>query len=133
MRDFALQLTPDRLSTIRRALAEAAPQEFTVEIPRIDIAIGLRDITPLWRALGLSAPFDIRTADFSPLTTDTLALNAVAENLTCRMHESGQRPADIPAADSCPNIFSLTRPFLWFVGDLTTDAPFVMMGVVENL
>lgn len=133
VRDFALQLTPEQLSTIRRALAEAPPQEFTVELPRIDIAIGLRNIAPLWQALGLTAPFDIRTADFSPLTTDKLALNAVAENLTCRMQESGRRPADIPAADNCPKIFSLTRPFLWFAGDLTTDTPFVALGIVENL
>lgn len=133
VRDFALQLTPGQLSDIRRALAETTPQEYTVEIPRLDIAVGLRNITPLWQALGLTAPFDIRTADFSLLTTDKLALNAVAENLTCRMQESGQRPADIPAADSSPNTFSLTRPFLWFVGDLTSGDPFTALGMVENL
>lgn len=133
VRDFALHLTPEQLSTIRRALAEATPQECTVELPRMDIAIGLRNIAPLWQALGLTAPFDIRTADFSLLTTDKLALNAVAENQTCRISESGHRPADIPTADSCPQTFSLTRPFLWFVGDLTSDTPFVMTGIVENL
>lgn len=133
VRDFALQLTPEQLSTIRRALAVAPPQECTVELPRIDIAVGLRNIAPLWQALGLTAPFDIRTADFSLLTTDQLALNAVAENLTCHMKESGHRPTDIPTADSCPKTFSLTRPFLWFVGDLTTDTPFAALGVVENL
>lgn len=133
VRDFALQLTPEQLSTIRRALAEATPQECTVELPRIDIAVGLRNIAPLWQALGLTAPFDIRTADFSSLSTDKQALNAVAESLTCRMQESGRRPADIPPADSCPKTFSLTRPFLWFVGDLTTETPFVLMGMVENL
>lgn len=133
VRDFALQLPPEQLSQIRRALAEATPQECTVEIPRLDIAIGLRNIAPLWQTMGLSAPFDIRTADFSRITTDKLALNTVAEHLSCRMQESGLRPADIPAADSCPQHFSLTKPFLWFVGDLTTDAPFVAIGIVENL
>lgn len=133
VRDFALHLTPEQLSTIRCALAEATPQEYTVEMPRLSMSIGIRNIAPLWQALGLTAPFDIRTADFSPLTTDKLALNAVAENLTCSMQESGRRPSDIPAADSCPRLFSLTRPFLWFVGDLTTDIPFVALGAVENL
>ncbi len=133
VRDFALQLTPEQLSAIRRTLAEATPQEYAIELPRLDIAIGLRNIAPLWQAMGLTAPFDIRTADFSPLTTDKLALNAVAENLTCSMQKSGQRTADIPAVDSCPKTFSLTRPFLWFVGDLTTNTPFVTIGIVENL
>ena len=133
VRDFALRLTTEELSTIRRALAEAPPQEYTVEIPRLEIAIGLRNIAPLWQAMGLTAPFDIRTADFSLLTTDKLALNAVAENLTCRMQEASHRPAGIPHPDSCPQVFSLTRPFLWFVGDLTTNTPFEVMGIVENL
>lgn len=133
VREFALHLTPEQLSTIRRALAEATPQEYTIEIPRLDSTIGLRNIAPLWQTLGLTAPFDIRSADFSLLTTDKLALNAVAENLSCRMQVSGHRPAAISPADRCPQVFSLTRPFLWFVGDLTTEAPFAALGVVENL
>lgn len=133
VRDFALQQTPEQLSTIRRALAEAPPLECTVEFPRIDIAVGLRNIAPLWQALGLTAPFDIRTADFSPITTETVALNVLAESVSCAMTEEVKRPADIPPPDSCPQVFSLTRPFLWFVGDLTTNTPFEVMGIVENL
>lgn len=132
-RDFALQLTTEQLSTIRRALAEATPQEYTVELPRLNLSAGIRDITPLWKTLGLTAPFDIRTADFAPLTTEKLALNAVAESFSCRMEEEEKRPADIPHPGSCPQVFSLTRPFLWFVGDLTSETPFILMGLVENL
>lgn len=132
-REFALQLTPEQLSAVRRALAEAEPREYTVEIPKLNFSVGLRDIAPLWKGLGLTAPFDIRTADFSPLTTEKVALNAVAESVTCRMTEEARKPEGLPAPASCPQVFSLTRPFLWFVGDLTTDAPFVMFSIVENL
>lgn len=132
-RDVALQLTPEQLSTIRRALVQAEPREYTVELPKLNFTVGLRDIAPLWKALGLTAPFDIRSADFSPLTTEKIALNAIAESIVCRMDAEEKRPADIPRPENSPKTFSLTRPFLWFVGDLTTEAPFVMMGITENL
>lgn len=132
-RDFALQLTPGQLSAIRRALAAAEPRVLTVELPKLQFAAAVNDVAPLIRALGITAPFDIRTADFSPLTTETIALNALAESSAYVMTEEQRRPADIPRPDSGPETFSLTRPFLWFVGDLTTDAPFVMFSIVENL
>lgn len=133
VRDYALQLTPEQLSIIRRALAEAEPKECTVELPKLNFALGVNDAAPLLRALGVTAPFDIRTADFTPLTTETIALNALAESRSSTMTEEESRPADIPHPDSSPDRISLTRPFFWFVGDLTTDTPFVLMGVVENL
>lgn len=131
--DFALQLTPEQMSSIRRALVEAEPKECSVELPKLHFSVGVNDAAPLLRALGITAPFDIRTADFSPLTTETIALNALAESTNCTMSEEEKRPADLPHPDSSPDLFSLTRPFLWFVGDLTTETPFVMMGIVENL
>lgn len=133
VRDFALQLTPEQLSTIRRALAEAEPKECTVELPKMNIRLGIRNTAPLLQQLGVTAPFDIRSADFSPLTPETIALNTLAESVSCSMEEEENRPADLPRPGSCPEVFSLSRPFLWFVGDLTTDAPFVVLGVVENL
>lgn len=133
VRDFALQLTPAQLSDIRRALVAAEPKTLTVELPKLQFSAAVNDAAPLIRALGITAPFDIRTADFSPLTTETVALNALAESAACSMTEKDSRPADIPRPDSSPDIFSLTRPFLFFVSDLTTEAPFVAAGIVENL
>lgn len=133
VRDFALQLTPEKLSVIRRTLVEAEQKACTVELPKLHFSVGVNDAASLLRALDITAPFDIRTADFSPLTTETIALNALAESVRCTMSEEANRPADMPHPDSCPDVFSLTRPFLWFVGDLTTETPFVLMGIIENL
>lgn len=134
VRDFALQLTPGQMNTIRRALVKAEPKEYTLELPKLNISVSVNDAAPLLRALGVTAPFDIRTADFSPVTTETIALNAIAESFSCTMTEaSDRRPSDIAHPDSSLETVSLTRPFLWFVGDLTSTAPFVMMGIVENL
>lgn len=132
-RDFALQLTPEQLSTIRRALAAAEPRTLTAELPKLNFSVSVNDAAPLLRALGITAPFDIRSSDFSPVTTETIALNALAESVDCVMEEMQRTSADIPLPDSCPDIFSLTRPFFFFVGDLTTEAPFVVTGIVENL
>lgn len=132
-REFALQLTPAQMSTIRRALAEAVPQALTVEIPKPDIAVGIRNCAPLIQALGVTAPFDIRTADFAAVTTEKVAFNAVAESLLLVMPEEERRPADIPRPDNGAAIFSLNRPFLWFAGDLTSPNPPAVLGIVENL
>lgn len=132
-RTFALQLTPEQLSHIRRALAQAPLRPCTVELPKMSFSVFNNNCNLLLRELGVTAPFDIRTADFSPVTTERIALNALAESLSCRMAVETHRPSHISPADSSPDTFSLNRPFLWFVGDLTTEAPFIVMGVVENL
>lgn len=133
VRDFTLHLDAAQMSDIRRALAQAEPQECTIEMPKLNISFRISDAAPFLQALGVNAPFDVNTADFSPITTEKITLSAIAQSLSISMIERPDKPAGIPAPDSCPQTFSLTRPFLWFVGDLTTDAPFVMMGIIENL
>lgn len=133
LREFTLQLDAAQLSAIRRALAQAKPQECTVEMPKLNLSFHVSDSAPFLQALGVSAPFDENTADFSPLTTGKLTLSAMTQSLSFSIIEEPGRPSDIPAPGSCPKTFSLTRPFLWFIGDLTTDVPFVVMGIVENL
>lgn len=133
VRDFALAMDADTMTAIRRALVEATPEEVNVELPALNIAVNMHNAEPLLRALGLTAPFDIRTADFSPLTKETVALNAVAESLSCVLAEEERKPKSAPSPDSAAGAFSLTRPFLWFVGDLTTGAPPAVLGIVENL
>lgn len=133
VRKFALRLDVAQMSAIRRALAAAAPQALTVEIPKLDIDVGIRNCAPLIQALGVTAPFDIRTADFSAVTPEKVAFNAVAESLLFVMPEEERKPADIPRPDNGAATFSLNRPFLWFAGDLTTPNPPTVLGIVENL
>lgn len=133
VRDFALSLDASEMSAIRRALAESTPQELTVEMPKLHLSVGVRNSAPLLQALGITAPFDIRTADFSAITSEKVALNALAESFTCLLPEEENAPDNIPSPDSGAPVFSLTRPFLWFAGDLTTSAPPAVLGIVENL
>lgn len=133
VRDFALSLDASKMSDIRRALAVSTAQELTVEMPKLHLSVGVRNSAPLMQALGVTAPFDIRTADFSVITSEKVALNALAESFTCLLPEYEENPDNIPAPDSGAPVFSLTRPFLWFAGDLTTSAPPAVLGIVENL
>lgn len=133
IRDFALSLDAAKMSTIRQSLAESTPQELTVEMPKLHLSVGIRDSAPLLQTLGVTAPFDIRTADFSAITSEKVALNALAESFTCLLPEEADAPDNIPSPDSGAPVFSLTRPFLWFAGDLTTAAPPAVLGIVENL
>lgn len=133
VRDFARALTPEQLSDIRRALAEAEPQDSLVELPRFALETPTRDLQPLLATLGVSAPFDLRRADFSPLTEEPLALNALPERKTLFITEEESIQEATPDLDGAASVISFNSPFLWLIGDLTTDAPFVLMGLVENM
>lgn len=132
-RDFAKALTPEQLSNIRRALAETEPQDCLVELPRLSLETPTCDMQPLLAAMGISAPFDLRRADFSPLTEEPLALNALPERKTLFITEEENLQNPSSDLSSAADTISFNRPFLWLIGDLTTDAPFVLMGLVENL
>lgn len=133
VRDFALSLDAAKLSAIRRALAESTPQDLTVEMPKLSLSASVHDSAHLLQTIGVTAPFDIRAADFSAITSEKVALNALAESFTCLLPEEANAPDNIPSPDSGAPVFSLTRPFLWFAGDLTTSAPPAVLGIVENL
>ncbi len=133
-RVFAQQLTPEQLSAIRESLVKAPYADAKVTLPRMAICPQADDISPLLQQVGVTAPFDIRQADFSPLFSDKIALNGVVEYLSLLFAESPeQHPKDSSIEQDGGMDFTVNRPFIWILGDLTTDTPPYAMGMVENL
>lgn len=133
-RTFAEQLTPEQLSAIREALVKAPYADAKVTLPRMAIRPVATDISPRLQQIGVTAPFDIRQADFSPLFSDKIAMNGVVEYLSLLFAEfPEQHPKDNSIEQEGGMEFTVNRPFIWILGDLTTDTPPYAMGMVENL
>ena len=132
-REFALQLTPERLTTIRRELAQASPQDTLVEIPRQELQILPYDMRDTLRRMGLKALFDPETADFSPLTTDKIQLGAALFSASVYLTESGTSTQSDSSLDYAERVFSLARPYIWMITDLETDLPLEFIALIEEL
>ena len=130
-RDFAQQLTPQQLSSIRAALART-PQSLTdISLPAIRTISTPRNTTlpPMPGLAALTAPGALRRLSPKPLALSTL--------LICNSFSPASPPAPeqasaAPLTHSSPDA-DFSRPFLWFVGDLTSPAPPFLFGIIENL
>lgn len=132
-RDFALSLTPDSLTGIRKALAEATPQDMLAELPRLELQIYPYDMRDSLRRMGLKALFDTETADFSPLTTEKIHLGAFIHSVSLSLVESKAAPKAGDSLDYAPEYISFTRPYIWLIADLATDTPVEFMGLIEEM
>ncbi|MBR5522433.1 MAG: hypothetical protein IKV82_03085 [Akkermansia sp.] len=126
-RDFALALTPELMTTIRKAVANAEPTFHCVEFPRIIFNPPTQEMRPVLEQLGLQQLFTPE-ADLSRLTADKpCALHAILQK--CRI-PLAETETSLP--DDVADI-RFDKPFLWLIGPLSTPAPPYALGVVENM
>lgn len=133
-RSFAARtLTPDMLSEIRCALYEATPEPCLIEMPRLIYPAVVQDTHAVFSLLGLGrlfmdeAPFP-GLSRHSPLHIDK-ALQQFSVQLT--EEEGTRRKSDM--TEKLPVRLRFDRPFVWFVGTLTSPEPPYLMGIVEDL
>ena len=131
-REFARALTPAALSEIRAALQAAAPQDTTLEMPRININIPTRNLTALLQELGVNAVFDPQKADFSPITPQKIKLDAILDKERLLLTENGTRGSYDSNVEYGEKHISLNKPFLWLVADLSSPMPPFFIGLMEN-
>ena len=132
-RAFAKELTPERLSGIRSALAEAAPQDTTLEMPGIIVSTPTRDISGLMRRLGVNALFDAQKADFSPITPQKIKLDALLDRERLFLTDRGSRTTPDSNVDYGERHLTLNKPFIWLLADLSSPMPPHFIGLLENL
>lgn len=132
-RDFAKGLTPEQLTDIRKALAEADPQDTLVELPRLDFVVQPYDMRYILRRLGLVSLFDSETADFSPLTEQKIHLGAMVYAAEASIQDTPTNQAAAQDLDYAKNYISFSRPFLWMITDLSTGSPLDFIGIVEEM
>lgn len=132
-RDFAANLTPEQLTAIRKALAEASPQDTLIELPRLEFRIIPHDLRDSLRRLGLKALFDSETADFSQLTSAGIHLGAFIHSASISLAEAKDKPAADDTLDYAPARISFDKPFIWLIADLESNAPIEIIGLAEEM
>ncbi len=126
---FAESLTPELFSSIREALATAAPRDCSVELPLLN-GTSTGNILPwLEKQLALHHLTDITSKDWM-LTSERIGLNSMVEHLSFRIEqpEGTENAAEIDRAE---HSISFDNPFIWAVTDLTTPAPPYLMGMYQ--
>ena len=132
-RSFAAGLTPDSLSAIRKALAEAEPADTLVLLPRMGQMVAPQDIRSTMSQFGLGSLFHEREADFSPFSKEPVHLGTLIYSCGLSLAESqSSAPAD-ESLEGAANRMDFSRPFIWFVGELNTNSPMEFMGLVEEM
>lgn len=130
-REFAQQLTPQQLSDIRAALARTPQALTSISLPAVHTNPSPRAVTPLPPLPGLSAltaPGALRRLSPANIPLSSLL---VCNSFSLAAPAPRQATALPPAQDAPAASFS--RPFIWFVGDLTSPAPPFLFGIIEEL
>ena len=124
--NFVRGMTPEKLSTIREALLKAPEQWVNLQLPELHLSSGgARDMLPLLHRMGITPMPLSRSGENKD--------QAMRGALYVRFRLDIQRSA---ATDTAPSEqagapqFALDSPFLWWIGDATSDAPFLFMGTV---
>lgn len=124
--NFVKGMTPEKLSSIREALLKAPEQTVNLQLPELHLSSGgARDMLPL-----------LRRMDIDPMPLSRSGENkgqAMRGALYVRFLLDIQKSAETagaPSEQAGAPLFSLDSPFLWWIGDATSDAPFLFMGTV---
>lgn len=132
-RTFGTELTPEQLTSIRKELSAATPEDTLVELPRLEQIVLPYDMRDSLRRLGLKALFDTEAADFSPLTPQKIHLGAFIQSISVHLTESATKVPVDDALNYAARVISFTRPFIWLITDLDSNTPVDYFGLVEEI
>lgn len=141
-RPFARVMTAAQFSAIRAALAVAPPQRVQVDLPKMHVQTPTFSLKSSLCAAGLQAAFEPE-ADFSALghsPRGRLSLSNVMQRCMVELSEKETVAAAVTMApmpccallpEPLPRL-RFDRPFIWAIGDLTTEAPPYFLGLFER-
>lgn len=130
-RTMGREMTEEKLTDIRQALAETEPRIWGVSLPEMRSHAGTRSLAPLLQRAGLGLLFD-QPGVFPLRNNKSMALDTALQHLDFRM-QAERRARSKPAAPPLQSdTLVFNRPFIWLVGDLSSAAPPFLMGLVEN-
>lgn len=132
VRDFVGSMTPEQLNAIRAALLEAPERPVCLQIPVLHISSGgVQDMLPL-----------LRSMDIDPMPRSRAGENegqamrgALYLRFNLRLAESTDEEIENTggasrAGNDGPTL-TFSRPFVWWISDAASDAPFLFAGITE--
>ena len=137
-RAFISTLTPQKYNDIRRALVRSERQLIDLALPRFKMDGGALSLKPVLQAMGVQQLFS-GVADLRGLTPDSVMLDDIQQKIYIEIDENGTEAATVTTTlvpywmlEESKKRIRFDRPFIWVIGDLTTEAPPYFMGLFEN-
>ncbi len=133
VRRFVEEMSPEKLSDIRAALAQIEPRFCYLRYPLFTQPTVARSQNALFAQLGLQDLLS-QPQNLPKLSTEPSRLSHVWEicafNLIMTEEAvTGVAPEDMQGS---PTSINIEKPFFWMVGDLSSDSPPSFMGIVEQ-
>ncbi len=134
IRRFVEEMSPEKLSTIRAALAQTEPRFCYLRFPLFTLPTVARSQNALFAQLGLQ---DLLTTpqNLPKLSTEPSQLSHVWEICAFNLIAAEEAVTQVAPEDmqGSPTSINIEKPFFWMVGDLSSDTPPSFMGLVEYL
>ena len=145
------QLSTKKLSDIRHELIVKShnPINRKLSMPCFSLQPHIYDMQPLMREIGLNSLFrhgrsqglkidrfiQVCSINMQPEMHEEPMQNISDEKLTqCRENLQQRKKEEMsPASTTAAAPLIINRPFLWMVGDLSSDEPPSLMGIIERL
>lgn len=129
---MAEKLTVEQLHTIRKKLTEATPIDCCVSLPKLFWAPPARNLQPLMEAMDLGHLFEA-TAKNWKFTNENIKLDTLLEKIGVSFRPDSGNNEQQPHPENAAASIRFNRPFIWIIGDLTTETPPYFIGLVQNL
>lgn len=128
-RRMAEKLTAEQVSEIRKALVEAPARPYNLQLPPLRIDVPSTDILPQLQKMGINPQPLSREGD----NAGQQARGSVFLQYRIRACESpGQDgKSAVESVEGYP-LLRINSSYLWWIGGMTSPAPFLYMGVVEQ-
>ena len=82
--------------------------------------------------MGLGKLFDITGKNWI-FTDRKLGIDTIPQKIGITLTHTQGTNEQQAVVDNAATKISFNRPFIWFIGDLTTDTPAYYIGLVQNL
>ena len=82
--------------------------------------------------MGLGKLFDITGKNWI-FTDRKLGIDTIPQKIGITLTHTQGTNEQQSVVDNAATKISFNRPFIWFIGDLTTDTPAYYIGLVQNL
>lgn len=132
VRDFVGHMTLEQLNAIRAALLEAPERPVCLQIPVLHISSGgVQDMLPLLRSMNIDPMPRSRAGE----NEGQAMRGALYLRFNLRLAESTDEEIENTggasrAGNDGPTL-TFSRPFVWWISDAASDAPFLFAGITE--
>lgn len=128
-RRMAEKLTAEQVSEIRKALVKAPARPYNLQLPPLRVDAAATDILPQLQRMGINPQPISRQGD----NAGQQARGSVFLQYRIRACESPEQEGkgSVESVEGYP-LLRINSSYIWWIGSMTSPAPFLYMGVVEQ-